>query len=171
MTNYSYELGRLIIGILFLVSSIAKIKDRLEFVHNLETSFKLPHPLAQIAHACLVLLEFLLAISLLTQIYFYPLALLMSFILMIGFTLVITFFLIMDIPFKCNCFGETPHTANVGDLIRNGVFVSITALLYFTHSSSISIQPLEAIALITTAIIAFMIIANIGHFIYAIKKG
>lgn len=122
-------LTRLLLACLFFVSGIAKLSNQQSFYETL-INFGIPRRIHKIIGFSLPWVELILAIGLLLPFAVWW-ASVASLILMIFFTLLISFNLIKKRHPPCNCFGVDNKPIDAFTLLRNIALIACSLLLVF----------------------------------------
>lgn len=120
--------GRILLSLILLVAVWGKLRHRKVFCSDLQTSFGLSGYQAFFSYLVLLLAEIIICGALLLGGDWVVTGLWSALLLFSVMTLLMAVMLIQNRVFKCNCFGESHHNVNAGDLLRNLFLISITAI-------------------------------------------
>ena len=146
---YGLAFCMIVIGIVFALSSFAKLKDLTTYIEATGHFRLLPQVLVPISAIFFLLSEIMTVILLI----FWPMAaFVLALILLTVFSIALASVLIRRISTTCNCFGASKHPISVTDLVRNaGLLLCASAGLYL----SIDAQHLTQLSLLEWIIIGF----------------
>ena len=156
---------KVIIGLVFAISSISKLQDIEKFVEVIRGFRLLPEPLLR---SCAIL--FLLCeMAVVPLLFVWPmLAFLLATILLIAFSAALASVILRKIQTPCNCFGSSQQLVSVADLIRNGGFLACALCglrLALGPESNAPIMPLHA-AMVSIGSMVFVLIGMQASEIY-----
>ncbi len=151
-------LARLLVGITFVLSFVAKLRDVQSFRNAVEDFQVVPRRLVAPTAVAVLAVEATVAASMLTTGW----ALATGFVLAVGmlaaFSLAIGLVLRRRLEVSCNCFGSPTTKVSAVDLVRNGTFAlfAVVGLWAMTAAGGTGV-PAQDIAL--TAPIAAVVVA------------
>jgi len=166
---YFSEIIRFFVGFVLLTAAWSKTRTYQQFTISLVTSFHLPKTLSKLFSPLLILLEYALALALLTQLFNPQLAMQVSLALFSTFTSVAIFLLIRHEVVKCNCFGEESRPISIFDLIRNLGFI-VAIIFYLFYAKANTNFSLEVSSLLATLAVIITIITINFHDLVSILK-
>jgi len=126
---------RIVIGVVFLVSGLAKISDQVRFLLTLRAFRFFPDPLVPIAAIVLPWLEFFLGLFVLAGLFLGTSALMIAALNLV-FAAAILSVTLRGIEIDCGCFGLVadllglPDQADLTAVARNLVFAAMGVALY-----------------------------------------
>lgn len=171
MTAYIGLLCQMVITITFAIAVIKKFQTFEKFKDDLATSFNLTKGISTMLALKIIVIETFIALTLFSfgQPKLQFIGLLTTLALLIVFTLVLTYGVVMDKVISCNCFGESKGDTGSIDVLRNTVLIiaTIGALNWFTHLTPHQVE------LTITSIIALslsLIIINLDNLILITKN-
>ena len=167
---YLAEISIYFIGFVMLTAAWSKTKSYHHFTESLVSSFHLSKTLSKLLAPLVIILEWSLALILLTKLFPPQLAMQISLLLLSIFTLVVLFLLIKHEVVKCNCFGEESRPISIFDLIRNLGFIA-SIIFYLVYSNSDAELSIEvSILLASLAIIMTIISVNFHEMVSMLKS-
>jgi uncharacterized membrane protein YphA (DoxX/SURF4 family) len=127
---------RLVLGLIFLVSALAKLRDPAAFVRGVLDYRVLPRPLAQVYGWLLPFVEVGTALLLLSGL-FPPLAASLAVLILTSFAIAIVVAIMQGREVGCHCFGSAQRRGSVGwhTLLRDLVLLVPSGLLLATAAS------------------------------------
>lgn len=131
MSIYIAEIIRIFIGFILLSAAWGKTKTFAEFTSSLAASFNLSNKISLFLSPIIILIEFILAFSLLSKLSDTHVLMFISLALFSLFACIICFLLVKDKVVSCNCFGEEKQPISSLDLIRNFIFISAICIYLF----------------------------------------
>jgi uncharacterized membrane protein YphA (DoxX/SURF4 family) len=176
---------RLVLGGLWLIAAVSKLRNLRLFIHNVDEFDLLPGPAAKALGAVLPFLELSLGIALLTGVAV-RLAAIGTVALLLLFAVAMILVLQQGRRIRCNCFGEFGNALVSWTAVYRNVALAIVALpvafvtpVYWSMqdywSRSAIVQPGLAQVLPIFWILAGMLVAvQIGHTLYGalrVSKG
>jgi Methylamine utilisation protein MauE len=162
--QYTYLLAfcKIVVGFLFLISFLSKIKSFPEYANSVREFQLLPKLLAPFV-AALVLISELLVVLFLFR--WQVIAFSLASVLLVIFSIALASVLFRNIQVNCNCFGASQHTVSQADLLRNFGFLLCSccgACLATKPGFTYPIEPLH-LGLIGFIALAFFIVwAQLG---------
>lgn len=127
---------RLVIGVIFLVSGLAKISDQVRFLLTLRAFRFFPDPLLPLASIVLPWLEFFLGLFVLIGLCLGTSALMVAALNLV-FAAALLSVTVRGIEIDCGCFGLVadllglPDQADLKAVVRNVVFAAMSFCIYF----------------------------------------
>ncbi|MBR4755728.1 MAG: hypothetical protein IK076_02180 [Bacteroidales bacterium] len=136
--DISHRLRRIcaiIIGLVFLLAGIFKLLDPVGAGLVVEEYYRFLHlgfmmPTAKAVGVILALMESLLGAALVSGVWRKTVSVL-SFILIIFFTIITLFLAIFNPEMECGCFGEVIHLSNFQTLLKNIILLVLAVLAFF----------------------------------------
>lgn len=147
MLVYITEIIRITTGFLFLAGAIGKLRHYSDFTSNLTSSFHVSPSLSRLLAPSLIILEAMLAMIVLSNTTKTPQAMYAALLLLLFFTVIITYRYLSESSVKCSCFGEASRPVSIYDLCRNLIVISLLTFYHFAASSMLDTD-LKTIALL-----------------------
>jgi putative oxidoreductase len=139
-----FFLVRIILGIVFLISSYSKLKDPIGFVQAIENYKIFGALLSRWGAIFIPALEFILAILLITGRWMKETFIITAALFTIFDVMIIQAYL-RGLDISCGCFGSSHSPIDIWKFVENGMFtaLAITGLIYYLPgnvSSELKIQ-------------------------------
>jgi putative oxidoreductase len=139
-----FFLVRIILGIVFLISSYSKLKDPIGFVQAIENYKIFGALLSRWGAIFIPALEFILAILLITGRWMKETFIITAALFTIFDVMIIQAYL-RGLDISCGCFGSSHSPIDIWKFVENGIFtaLAITGLIYYLPgnvSSELKIQ-------------------------------
>ena len=139
-----FFLVRIILGIVFLISSYSKLKDPIGFVQAIENYKIFGALLSRWCAIFIPALEFILAILLITGRWMKETFIITAALFTIFDVMIIQAYL-RGLDISCGCFGSSHSPIDIWKFVENGMFtaLAITGLIYYLPgnvSSELKIQ-------------------------------
>ncbi|MQA18768.1 MauE/DoxX family redox-associated membrane protein [Rugamonas rivuli] len=123
---------RLLVGAVFLLAVLGKLRAPARFRANLTESMGVPPALGMALTPAVILAEAALALMLLGDVQARTFAMPAALVLLIGFTCFVAYKYVTADSVRCSCFGEAERPLSVYDLLRNGLLIgAIACWLYW----------------------------------------
>ena len=164
---------RIVIGIVFFVSALGKLRNFSEFTQTIQRFQILPRMLISPSTWLFISCEITVVILLVLGKQFLVFGFVLAGLLLLIFSMALLSVLIRKISTPCNCFGAGKNPVSVYDIVRNIIFI-LCALggwsLYMGSSANYGTPNLLDWILIGFAASAFvMAIVNLGEIVKVFK--
>ena len=161
MEQFILTFCRSLIGIVFLLSSVSKLRDMTEFKHTIQSFQILPDWLVKLFSWLFVGCELIVVIFIVLGGIWLGFGFALAALLLSVFSVALISVLIRKIQTSCNCFGSSKQLITPYDVIRNIVFISFALggwQLYSNDYSNLINPNLWEFSLIGLTALAFVLI-------------
>lgn len=167
---YLNEIIRFSIGILLVVAAYSKTVEYRQFTDTLVSSFHLNKSLSHSIAPLLIGVEWGVGVVLLVHPPMAVWAISAALIMLLLFTLIVSFMLFRDGFVKCNCFGAEDRPVSLADIARNLICI-LAILFHLMTADSESAQTIESsILLFVIAVSVAFILVNFHQVVSIIRK-
>ncbi len=165
------EIIRFYIGFILLASAWGKTKTYHQFIDNLITSFHIKAIFSQFLGPMIILLEWVLAIILITQLMNINLTMIICLALFSSFTVVLIYLFMKHEIVKCNCFGEAQRPITHLDLMRNLILIGAALFYVINTPNNILLADQVTILIACVALIITIMSIHFHELILLLIKG
>lgn len=163
-----FELIRLVLALVFLFAAFAKSRAPGRFRQTITDAVGLPNAMAAFVAPALILLEWLLALTLLSGTVLVPAAMAAAASLLSVMSIWLVMVLLRGEPVKCSCFGDSSRPISLPDLLRNGLLLAATCShLCFASSVNLSLPWPDEMLLAGLALILAMVLVEFHEVVMA----
>jgi len=132
MLEYLPETIRWFTGFILLSAGWGKFRGYTEFKDNLVFSFGFTQNTSRILAPLLIMIEWLLAIIILSNTSYTYSAMVGALIIFSAFTSFLLYFWLKDARIRCNCFGKEDRPVSYLDILRNVVIIGCLIIYLVT---------------------------------------
>lgn len=119
---------RVVVGVLFMISRINKLRDLGAFQLSIHHFGLLPVRIEKISAFCFIIAEFIVSILVFLGGFFLLSGFLLAIFLLLLFSCVLSYALVRKFSTSCNCFGSSDKLISSTDLLRNAGFLLFASI-------------------------------------------
>lgn len=140
LKKYSFEILRLILAFIFILSALEKFKSLESFALNVDVYQIFPAIVVNLIVVIIPWLELFIGFGLLFKFKLRA-NLLLYLILMIGFTILVVIAMIKGLDIECGCFGESSTRVGVQKIVENMIIIlGNLILIRFCKTQELNIE-------------------------------
>lgn len=157
MLEYLPETIRWFVGFILLSAGWGKCRGYVEFKDNLVTSFGFPKSVSNVFTPLLIMVEWSLAIIILSNTSYTYSGMIGALIIFSAFTSFLLYYWLKDARIQCNCFGLEDRPVSSLDILRNIVIIGCL-IIYLVTAQGHYLPSLEVCTLLAGSALLLSIV-------------